>query len=83
MVLKMGFKCFLQVQKNCMMALCSDYILQDVPFDKFVISPSSNMIDCSMVAQLHNPCTHSTEVFFHQIMELKHILPSKCLCQNK
>ncbi|XP_077955369.1 protein zyg-11 homolog isoform X5 [Gasterosteus aculeatus] len=25
-----------QVQKNCMMALCSDYILQDVPFDKYL-----------------------------------------------
>ncbi|XP_017275683.1 protein zyg-11 homolog [Kryptolebias marmoratus] len=23
-----------QVQKNCLLALCSDYILQDVPFDK-------------------------------------------------
>lgn len=27
---------FLQVQKNCLLALCSDYILQDVPFDKLV-----------------------------------------------
>lgn len=26
----------LQVQKNCLLALCSDYILQDVPFDKLV-----------------------------------------------
>ncbi|MEQ2264812.1 hypothetical protein XENORESO_019938, partial [Xenotaenia resolanae] len=25
-----------QVQKNCLMALCSDYILQDVPFDKYL-----------------------------------------------
>ncbi|KAI3375220.1 hypothetical protein L3Q82_021710, partial [Scortum barcoo] len=25
-----------QVQKNCLLALCSDYILQDVPFDKYV-----------------------------------------------
>ncbi|XP_063742693.1 protein zyg-11 homolog isoform X2 [Eleginops maclovinus] len=24
-----------QVQKNCLLALCSDYILQDVPFDKY------------------------------------------------
>ncbi|XP_044224091.1 protein zyg-11 homolog isoform X2 [Thunnus albacares] len=25
-----------QVQKNCLLALCSDYILQDVPFDKYL-----------------------------------------------
>ncbi|KAM4727721.1 protein zyg-11 homolog isoform 2-T2 [Anableps anableps] len=25
-----------QVQKNCLMALCSDYLLQDVPFDKYL-----------------------------------------------
>ncbi|XP_047444514.1 protein zyg-11 homolog isoform X1 [Mugil cephalus] len=25
-----------QVQKNCLLALCSDYVLQDVPFDKYV-----------------------------------------------
>ncbi|XP_034411598.1 protein zyg-11 homolog [Cyclopterus lumpus] len=25
-----------QVQKNCLMALCSDYILQDIPFDKYL-----------------------------------------------
>ncbi|XP_068425971.1 protein zyg-11 homolog isoform X2 [Clinocottus analis] len=25
-----------QVQKNCLMALCSDYILQNVPFDKYL-----------------------------------------------
>ncbi|KAM6919995.1 protein zyg-11 homolog [Lycodopsis pacificus] len=25
-----------QVQNNCLMALCSDYILQDVPFDKYL-----------------------------------------------
>ncbi|KAM8849393.1 protein zyg-11 homolog isoform 2-T2 [Spinachia spinachia] len=25
-----------QVQKNCLMALCSDYVLQDVPFDKYL-----------------------------------------------
>ncbi|KAL3054693.1 hypothetical protein OYC64_017599 [Pagothenia borchgrevinki] len=24
-----------QVQKNCLLALCSDYILQDIPFDKY------------------------------------------------
>ncbi|KAM6948705.1 protein zyg-11 homolog [Aplochiton taeniatus] len=24
-----------QVQKNCLLALCSDYILQDVPFDRY------------------------------------------------
>ncbi|XP_038574474.1 protein zyg-11 homolog isoform X2 [Micropterus salmoides] len=27
-----------QVQKNCLLALCSDYILQDVPFDKYLAS---------------------------------------------
>lgn len=27
--------CF-QVQKNCLLALCSEYILQEVPFDKLV-----------------------------------------------
>ncbi|XP_047187849.1 protein zyg-11 homolog isoform X4 [Scophthalmus maximus] len=26
----------LKVQKNCLLALCSDYILQDVPFDKYL-----------------------------------------------
>uniref|UniRef100_UPI0037E7993A protein zyg-11 homolog n=1 Tax=Semicossyphus pulcher TaxID=241346 RepID=UPI0037E7993A len=26
----------LQVQKNCLLALCSEYILQDVPFDKYL-----------------------------------------------
>ncbi|XP_014266388.3 protein zyg-11 homolog isoform X1 [Maylandia zebra] len=25
-----------QVQKNCLLALCSDYILQEVPFDKYL-----------------------------------------------
>nr|XP_020474055.1 protein zyg-11 homolog isoform X2 [Monopterus albus] len=25
-----------QVQKNCLLALCSEYILQDVPFDKYL-----------------------------------------------
>ncbi|XP_013869259.1 protein zyg-11 homolog isoform X2 [Austrofundulus limnaeus] len=25
-----------QLQKNCLLALCSDYILQDVPFDKYL-----------------------------------------------
>ncbi|XP_028328612.1 protein zyg-11 homolog isoform X2 [Gouania willdenowi] len=25
-----------QVQKNCLLTLCSDYILQDVPFDKYL-----------------------------------------------
>uniref|UniRef100_A0A3Q1H546 Uncharacterized protein n=1 Tax=Anabas testudineus TaxID=64144 RepID=A0A3Q1H546_ANATE len=25
-----------QVQKNCLLALCSDYVLQDVPFDKYL-----------------------------------------------
>ncbi|TMS09750.1 Protein zyg-11-like protein [Larimichthys crocea] len=25
-----------QVQKNCLLALCSDYILEDVPFDKYL-----------------------------------------------
>uniref|UniRef100_A0A8C7YMW0 Zyg-11 family member, cell cycle regulator, like n=1 Tax=Oryzias sinensis TaxID=183150 RepID=A0A8C7YMW0_9TELE len=25
-----------QVQKNCLLALCSDYILQDIPFDRYV-----------------------------------------------
>ncbi|XP_070830985.1 protein zyg-11 homolog isoform X1 [Chaetodon trifascialis] len=25
-----------QVQRNCLLALCSDYILQDVPFDKYL-----------------------------------------------
>nr|XP_046265369.1 protein zyg-11 homolog isoform X2 [Scatophagus argus] len=25
-----------QMQKNCLLALCSDYILQDVPFDKYL-----------------------------------------------
>lgn len=25
-----------QVQKNCLLALCSEYILQEVPFDKLV-----------------------------------------------
>uniref|UniRef100_A0A3P8WMR2 Protein zyg-11 homolog n=1 Tax=Cynoglossus semilaevis TaxID=244447 RepID=A0A3P8WMR2_CYNSE len=25
-----------EVQKNCLLALCSDYILQDVPFDKYL-----------------------------------------------
>ncbi|XP_038124608.1 protein zyg-11 homolog isoform X2 [Cyprinodon tularosa] len=27
-----------QVQKNCLMALCSEYILQDLPFDKYLAS---------------------------------------------
>lgn len=27
-----------QVQKNCLLALCSDYVLQDVPFDKYLAS---------------------------------------------
>ncbi|XP_028988285.1 protein zyg-11 homolog isoform X2 [Betta splendens] len=25
-----------QVQRNCLLALCSDYILQDIPFDKYL-----------------------------------------------
>lgn len=31
-----GLRLSLQVQKNCLLALCSEYILQDVPFDKLV-----------------------------------------------
>lgn len=39
-----------QVQKNCLLALCSDYILQDVPFNKYlaatlVITWLSNHVD--------------------------------------
>uniref|UniRef100_A0A668A907 Zyg-11 family member, cell cycle regulator, like n=2 Tax=Myripristis murdjan TaxID=586833 RepID=A0A668A907_9TELE len=32
----MNFPNHQQVQKNCLLALCSDYILQDVPFDKYL-----------------------------------------------
>lgn len=31
-----NFPSHTQVQRNCILALCSDYILQDVPFDKYL-----------------------------------------------
>lgn len=30
---------FLQLQKNCLLSLCSDRILQDVPFNRLVLLP--------------------------------------------
>lgn len=61
----------LQVQKNCLLALCSDYILQDVPFDKlvyFLTVPIWRMSLRLCISQ-DNQCTQSgTAMFFQQIV---------------
>lgn len=70
-----------QVQKNCLLALCSDYILQDVPFDKLVhfLSLKTSQMNQRPCGGQDNRCTRGTVVFFQRIeIQLKYFS-----CQKK
>lgn len=85
-----SFSCpSLQVQKNCLLALCSEFILQDVPFDKLVCLPCTHTVNPG--SGQDNQCSNGTassrdptKIFFpHGKQKPKEIVLSRCNMRRK
>ncbi|KAF6719741.1 zyg-11-like protein [Oryzias melastigma] len=73
-----------QVQKNCLLALCSDYILQDIPFDRYlaamlVINWLSNHEDATLQrngrgCHLHSGGKEETGKLSQDVVFMKQLL---------
>ncbi|KAG8013959.1 Protein zyg-11-like protein, partial [Nibea albiflora] len=59
-----------QVQKNCLLALCSDYILQDVPFDKYLAA----MLVINWLSSHEDPTLQRMAVAVISILVAKQLL---------
>lgn len=71
-----------QVQKNCLLALCSEFILQDVPFDKLVCLRRSHIVNPG--GGQDNQCSNSAACSLEQIgVQLKYFSTQKAKAKRK